>query len=138
MTFTYTGDPSGSNRDKVRFLLQDTVSTDAHLTDEEIAYLLTTWQSNVLDAAIAGAEIIAGNYAHKTNYSRTIGDLSISEQYGASAVEFRALADRLRRMKLDLNPPVPKINAQSIVSTEDRLVQTYKTDFKSGMMDNTI
>lgn len=137
MSFTYV-DPTTSNRDKVRFLLQDTVSTDAHFSDEEISYLLSTWHDNVLDAAIAGAEIIAGSYAHKTNYSRTIGDLSISEQYGASAVEFRALADRLRRIKNELNPPLAKINLQAITSTEDKLVQTYKTDFKTGMMDNTI
>jgi hypothetical protein len=138
MTFTYTGDPNGSNRDKVRFLLQDTTSTDAHLTDEEIAYLLSVWNSNVYDAAIAGAEIVAASYAHRTNYSRSVGDLSISEQYGASAGEFRALADRLRKMKSDLYPPVPKFNSQAVIATEDKLVQTYKTDFKTGMMDNTI
>lgn len=138
MTFTYTGDPNGSNRDKVRFLLQDTTSTDAHLTDEEIAYLLSAWQSNVFDAAIAGAETIAASYAHRTNYSRSVGDLSISEQYGASAGEFRALAERLRKMKMDLNPPLAKIALQAITATEDKLVQTYKTDFKTGMMDNTI
>jgi hypothetical protein len=137
VAFTYVN-PSSGNRDKVRFLIQDTVSTDAHLQDEEIAYLLSTWNDNVYDAAIAGAEVIAGAYAHKTNYSRSVGDLSISEQYGASAVEFRALADTLRKQKLLLYPPTVKFNSQSVVATEDKLVQTYKSDFKTGMMDNTI
>jgi len=137
MTFTYV-DPSSGNRDKVRFLIQDTVSTDAHLTDEEITYLLSAWGDNVYDAAIAGAEVIAGAYAHKTNYSRSVGDLSISEQYGASAVEFRALADTLRRQKLLLYPPTVKFNSQAIVATADKLVQTYKSDFSTGMMDNTL
>ena len=135
MAFTYV-EPT-TDRDKVRFLVQDTDSTDFHLHDAEITYLLSTW-GNVYDAAIAAAEIISGQYAHKTNYSRSIGDLSISESYGASAAEFRALADRLRQQKDRLYVPIAKINAQSIVSTGEKTVQTYKSDFSTGLMDNTI
>ena len=136
MAFTYV-DPSSGDRDKVRFLVQDTDSTDFHLHDAEITYLVSTW-GNVYDAAIAAAEIISGQYAHKTNYSRSIGDLSISESYGASAAEFRALASRLKDQRDRLRVPIPKINAQSIVSTGEKTVQTYKSDFSTGLMDNTI
>jgi len=136
MAFTYV-DPSSGDRDKVRFLVQDTDSTDFHLHDAEITYLVSTW-GNVYDAAIAAAEIISGQYAHKTNYSRSIGDLSISESYGASAQEFRALASRLKDQRDRLRVPIPKINAQSIVSTGEKTVQTYKSDFSTGLMDNTI
>jgi hypothetical protein len=135
MAFTYVAPTS--DRDKVRFLLQDTDSTDAHLQDEEITYLLTTW-GNVYDAAIAGAEIIAGAYAHKTNYSRSIGDLSISESYATSAGEFRALAESLRGQKADLYPPSIKINAQAIVNTADKSQSTYTTDFRTGLHDYTV
>ena len=134
MAFTYV-DPSSGDRDKVRFLVQDTDSTDAHLQDAEITYLVSTW-GNVYDAAIAAAEIISGQYAHKTNYSRSVGDLSISESYGASAAEFRALADRLRSQRDRLYVPIAKINAQSIVATGDKTVTTYKSDFSTGFMDN--
>lgn len=137
MAFTYI-DPSSGNRDKVRFLIGDTDSTDAHFQDEEITYLLTTWGDNVYNAAVNGAEILSGRYAHLTNYSRSIGDLSISEQYGASAQEFRKLAETLRRQRDLLYPPTPKINAQSIVATADKTVTTYKSDFYTGIMDNTI
>jgi len=136
MTFTYI-DPSSGNRDKVRFLIGDTHSADYHMTDEEIAYLLTTWV-DVYSAAIAGAEIIASQFAHKTNYSRSIGDLSISESYQASADEFFKLADRLRRQKDDLYPPTPKINAQAVIATADKTVTTYKTDFYTGIHDYTV
>jgi len=136
MAFTYV-DPSSGDRDKVRFLVQDTDSTDFHLHDAEITYLVSTW-GNVYDAAIAAAEIISGQYAHKTNYSRSIGDLSISESYGASAQEFRALAQRLKDQRDRLRVPIPKINAQSIISTADKTVTTYKSDFSTGLMDNTI
>lgn len=136
MAFTYV-DPSSGDRDKVRFLVQDTDSTDYHLEDAEITYLVSTW-GNVYDAAIAAAEIISGQYAHKTNYSRSVGDLSISESYGASAAEFRALASRLKDQRDRLRVPIPKINAQSIVATGEKTVQTYKSDFSTGLMDNTI
>jgi len=137
MTWTYV-DPSSGNRDKVRFLIGDTDTNDQHFSDEEISYLLTTWGNNVYDASIAGAEILGGRYAHLTNYSRSVGDLSISEQYGASANEFRALADRLRRQKDELYPPTPKINAQAIIATADKTVTTYKTDFYTGIHDYTV
>lgn len=137
MTFTYV-DPGANSRDKVRFLIGDTDSNDQHFSDEEVAYLLSTWSNDEYDAAIAGAEILSGRYAHLTNYSRSIGDLSISEQYGASAQEFRALADRLRMQKDQLNPPTPRINAQAIINTGDKTVTTYKTDFYTGIHDYTV
>jgi hypothetical protein len=135
MAFTYV-EPT-TDRDKVRFLIQDTDSTDAHLQDAEITYLLTTW-GNVYDAAIAAAEIISGQYAHKTNYSRSIGDLSISESYAASSTEFRALADRIREQKNRLYPPSPKINASSIISTAERTQTVFNTDFRTGLHDYTV
>jgi len=136
MAFTYV-DPSSGDRDKVRFLIQDTDSTDAHLQDAEITYLVSTW-GNVYDAAIAAAEIISGQYANKTNYSRSIGDLSISESYATSAGEFRLLADRLREQKNRIYPPTPKINASAIVSTGDRTQTVFSTEFRTGLHDYTV
>lgn len=136
MAFTYV-DPSSGDRDKVRFLIQDTDSTDFHLHDAEITYLVSTW-GNVYRAAAYAAEAIAANYAHKTNYSRSIGDLSISESYATSAGEFRELAKRLRSQELELYPPSSKINASAIIATADKTVTTYKTDFYTGMHDYTV
>ena len=39
MTFTYSGDPSTSTRNYVRFLLNDTDSTDVLFSDEELETL---------------------------------------------------------------------------------------------------
>jgi len=136
MAFTYV-DPTSGNRDAIRFLIQDTDSTDPHFQDAEITYLFSTW-GNIYDASIAAAEIISGQYAKKTNYSRSIGDLSISESYGASAAEFRALADRLRSQRDRLYVPIATINAQSIIPTGEKIVASYKSDFYTGLMDNTI
>jgi hypothetical protein len=136
MAFTYV-DPTSGDRDKVRFLIQDTDSTDPHLQDAEITYLLSVW-TNVYAAAAYAAEAIAAKYAHKTNYSRSIGDLSISESYATSAAEFRELAKTLKAQELEIFPPSVKINASAIMATADKLVQTYKTDFYTGMHDYTV
>jgi len=136
MAFTYV-DPSSGDRDKIRFLVQDTDSTDAHLQDAEITYLFSTW-GNVYDAAIAAAEIISAQYANKTNYSRSIGDLSISESYATSAAEFRAVADRLRGQKNKLYPPTPSVNASAILSTAERTQTVFSTDFRTGLHDYTV
>jgi len=135
MAFTYVAPTT--DRDKVRFLIGDTVSAEAHYQDDEITYLLTTW-GNVFSAAIAAAEILAGRYAHRSNYSRSVGDLSISEQFGSAAIEFRNLADRLRRQRDLLSPPTPVINAQSIKNTGDKVVSTYSSDFYTGLHDNVV
>ena len=115
MAFTYV-DPTSGDRDKVRFLIQDTDSTDAHLQDAEITYLITVW-GNVYAAAAYAAEAIAAKYSHKTNYSRSIGDLSISESYSESATQFREIAKRIREHERDLFPPTTKINASAIIAT---------------------
>lgn len=133
--FTYSGDPSASSLDKVRFLISDTDSTDYELEDSEVQFVIDSW-ATVYDAAIAAAEIIAGKYATKTNYSRSIGDLSISEAYGQAATEYRSLADRLRHQKALLNPPSPRINPQAILPTQEKTVTAYKSDFYTGLMDN--
>jgi hypothetical protein len=136
MAFTYV-DPTSGDRDKVRFLIQDTDSTDPHLQDAEINYLISTW-GNVYAAAAYAAEAIAGAYAHKTNYSRSIGDLSISESYATSAAEFRQLADRLRKQELDLFPPTVKVNAQALVNTIDKTQTSFNTDFRTGLHDYNV
>ena len=135
MAFTYVAPTS--DRDKVRFLIGDTISADAHFQDEEIAYLLEV-QGNVYDAAIQGAELLAGRYAHRSNYSRSVGDLSISEQYGTSATEFRELARTLTAQRDSLFPPSIKINAQAIIATSKKAVEEYKSDFYTGIHDYTV
>jgi len=136
MAFTYV-DPTSGTRDQIRFLIQDTDTTDQHLQDAEINYLYTTW-GNVYAAAAYAAEIIAAKYSHKTNYSRSIGDLSISESYSESATQFRELAKSLRTQELDLFPPTPKINAASIISTAERTQTVFNTDFRTGIHDYNV
>jgi hypothetical protein len=93
MTASYSGDPTASALDEVRYLLQDTTTATPLFTDAEITYLLTSSRSP-LYAAAAGAEALAARFA-STPGSRTLGDVTVS--YADMASRYTTLAATLRR-----------------------------------------
>lgn len=96
-TYTYSYDPSTSNKDAVRFLCQDTdVITPgaARLTDEEINWTLASVTNNVLLAAAVCADTIAAYWAKVQN--TRIGPLNI--QRSQAVTFYQAVAAELRRM----------------------------------------
>ena len=72
MTWTYSGDPSASDLDEVRFMLQDTDTTDQLMPDEEIQFVIDKWAgvvgSNIWAAAIC-AETLAAKFAREVSVS---------------------------------------------------------------------
>jgi hypothetical protein len=134
MTFTYVG-PATSDRDKVRFLIQDTDSTAPHMTDEEINWLISEW-ADVYDAASNAADVLAGQYAHKADYSKSVGDLSLHENFSHQSMRFSALASSLRLNRMRRYAPKWVANPDALLSTADRNVTTYNTDAHLGQMDN--
>lgn len=132
MAFTYSGDPSSSDTDLVRFLVHDTIEADYVVQDAEITYLLTTWTNPYL-AASHCAEIISAHYSKQAT-SKTVGDLSIS--YAGKASDYHLLAQHLFDMYLRLNPPTPWADSDSTVSTANKSTEEPKTDFYTGMSDN--
>jgi hypothetical protein len=136
MTFTYSGNPSSTQRDAIRFLLNDTDATDVLLTDEEIEYLIAQW-SDTYESARAGAEIIASKFSRDAdNISKTVGDLSISKSFNNKAAQYRELAKSFLDQRMRKTPPIPTINPQSIESTANRDPFTPTTDFSVGQFDN--
>ena len=135
MAFTYSGDPSDSTLDQVRFLVGDTDSTDPFLQDAEVTWLIQQWTDGY-EAARAAAEVMAGKFSQKASYSKSVGELSVSETSATQANEFRMLADRLAAQRLRAAPALPKINQQSIVNTQDRVDEVRTTDFYVGQFDN--
>ena len=132
MSFTYTGDPENSTLEKTRFLLQDTDSDTAELTDAEINSLLTDNGSNAVRAAIAGCEILIAKYSRKAD--RSIGDLSIS--YSQIGGNYRKLLTVLRtRAAMSVFTPyaggISVSDKQSNESDTDRM----KGSFRVGMHD---
>lgn len=93
MSWSYSGDPSSSPLDQVRFLLGDTDHDDpASLSNEEITWLISEWD-NLYFAAAAGAEQIAAQYAKEAPYSSDAVsvDLTVLQQH------YTDLAETLRK-----------------------------------------
>lgn len=96
MTWTYAG-AAASEKDAVRFYVQDTDHARPLLSDEDIAYLLVTWtpvHDSVIYVASMAAEMIASKYAAEISMS---GD-GVSVQTGDLQRKYTDLAARLRNL----------------------------------------
>lgn len=92
MTATYSGNPSASDKDAVRYLVGDTNVSSAKVTDEEIAFTLVE-QPNVYRAAALVARSLAAKYSSAVNMS--LDGASISA--GSRAQNYLTLAENLER-----------------------------------------
>lgn len=132
MTWTYSGNPSSTNRDAIRFLIGDTDNTDQLVTDEEIAYALAQEGS----AYIAAARIcrsVASKFARYMDQS--VGDLSIS--YSQRYTQFTALADRLEsdgssRLGVPFAGGISVAAKEAVTDDSDRIQPAIKI----GVQDN--
>lgn len=94
MTFTYQG-PGVTEKDTVRFLLQDTTESEALVSDEEIQYAITTWlplYGTLPFVASTIADTIAARYAREASYSAD----GVSVSLGPVGDQYRMLAASLR------------------------------------------
>ena len=92
MTWSYSGDPSTSGRDAVRFLIGDTIKKDPLVQNEEITATIAT-NPNL---GLAGAFILDALSAKFSRFPTTrVGDISVSGNQRAQ--EFAARAKELRK-----------------------------------------
>lgn len=92
MSWTYSGDPSSSDLDAVRFCIGDTIETDQLLQDEEIQFLLDTYESVRL-ACINGIISIMASYARYVNEEVD----EVREDNSDRMAQLKILLDELRR-----------------------------------------
>ena len=138
MAGTYTYDAPGvSDKDTVRFLLQD---TDPHgagewqVTDEEIQWAYETWypihQSHNYVAATL-ADTIAARYAREASYSAD----GVSVSLGPVGDQYRALAASLREQDKSLHVGGYP-DAGGIAPDEQLEPGTKPFSFGKGIHDN--
>jgi hypothetical protein len=95
MSFSYSGDPSDSDLDAIRFYVQDTDTADALIQDEEIQFLIDTWyplSNSLIYIAAVTAEVIASKFAREVSSSADGVSVS-SDQLQA---KYQSLAEQLR------------------------------------------
>lgn len=119
MSWSYT-DPTASDRDKVRFLVGDTDSTDEQLQDEELDWLIGE-NKNVYAAASEACEALASKYARQV--TKSVGPLMIQAQQKKDQYEDRA--EKLRAMAARRGSvPVPYAGGLSVTEKDTDVLDT--------------
>jgi hypothetical protein len=134
MTWTYTGDPSVSDRDKVRFLIGDTDTTDQLINDEEIAWALDLTGDDIYQSAHDLCITLGAKFARLAT-SKSVGGLSLSYSDRSSA--FYAQADRLLHLASRRDVPTPWIDPKNIQTANGRdELGMQGHEFYTGIHDN--
>ena len=95
MTWAYSGDPSSSDLDEVRFLIQDTDNGLQLLSDEEIEFLLERWL-NRYDSVTYVAAVAAATISRKFVGTLSINADGVNVPAGDLVDRYKALAQQLR------------------------------------------
>lgn len=137
MAWTYSGDPSTSDRDAVRFKVGDRTESDPLLQDEEIDYLVSQYAGGAhaaLRASIDAAKAIAAHFARQSTYR--IGQVSETLSRKSQAYERLAgeLTVELRQLAIVSSKAVAVKTADKAAQEADStLVKPYVS---RGMHDN--
>jgi hypothetical protein len=134
MSFTYSGNPSSSDHDAVRFLVGDTDAAEPKVSDEEIAFLLGEW-ADVYQAAAAAADHMSATASSWMSYSADGNSLNLSELQS----KYSLLADALRGQGRRRNRVAPYAGGIDVGDHETNASDesVYPLNFSLGMHDDT-
>lgn len=141
MTWTYSGNPSATAKDAIRFLIGDTDTNDQLLSDEEIAWVnsessgSSTAITALYDAAYRCCVTIASKLAREAD--KQIGDLQVSLSQRAN--NYRTQAQELKSLSMrEGGVPVPYAGG---ITISDKDIDQENSDifqpwFSSGQFEN--
>ena len=133
MTWSYSGDPSASEKDAVRFLIGDTDTDDQLLSDEEITYVITESGGSKYQAAHDAAYAIASKFSRMAQ-SKSVGDMSIS--YADRAQAFFMLANELLELGARREVPTWWASPDNMIRASQKTIPpTNGTEFYTGQQD---
>lgn len=118
MSWSYSGDPSESELDELRFLLSDTDQNSPIFSDEELQYLIDTYGDNRDKLEYYAFEAAATQFARQIK--RSLGPQS--EDPSGRLAYFKSKADSAKKKLSVKGLSVPKYQ--------------YPKVFRKGMMDN--
>ena len=130
MTWSYSGDPSNSNTDAVRFLIGDTDSADQQMSDEEIGWLVSEAGSTYA-AAVLACDGLAAKYARQTD--KSAGEMSVKSSQRVE--HYTKLAKRLRQRAVTRAIPfaggISKTSKEAYEEDDDRVKPAFERDMHS-------
>lgn len=136
MTFTYSGVPVAGTTDEIRFLIQDTDSTNAIFQDEEIQYYVSRWQSvngSAFKTAASLCETAAAKYAREVTISSDATSVAMEQLQQ----KYEELAARLRSMagEIDMSGNGPIVGG---TNSDDWYYGGPPKTFQRKMNDNPL
>lgn len=133
MSWSYTGNPTDSTKDYVRFRIGDTDSSDQLLGDDEIDAMVSQFGDKRL-AAAAAAESVAAKFSRRfdTRYGK------VSQQWSQLVEHYLTLAKKLRA-EYTLNAAAPWAGSISQSAKDEERDDTDRVEpaFSVGMHDFT-
>lgn len=118
--WSYSGDPSTSDRDAVRFHMQDTDEDDPLYQDEELEYLLME-HGNPISAAIEGLERLLVRYSRNP-------DMRMGQTWLFDSDRFPMLEKALERLKAKRSALAVPYSGGLLQSEFDALDSSTETD----------
>ena len=139
MSWTYSCDPSASDKDAVRWKVGDTNSDDQIVQDEEIEYELSQFSGDsraVIKAAINVAKGIAAKFARESTYR--IGQVSETLSRKAEAYQrlVEELTDELKTSAYRNVLPAMVAHSISLKQAQEDNTDRVKPAFTIGMHDD--
>ena len=133
MSWSYSGNPTFSVKDQVRFLIGDTNSNDQILQDGEIEWVLSLYNNSPNNAAIRCCETIISKFARMVDQS--VGQVKVSWSQRMKSYE-----QTLQMLRNRLSIEDSGFYAGGISRT-DKLANNENTDnvrpdFRKHMMEN--
>lgn len=136
MTWTYTGNPSDSTKDSVRFLIGDTDTTEQLVTDEEIAFSLLQTDDDIYKASIVIARSIVAKFARLVDTSIDSVRVANSQkvkQYTDLIAQLNLMADSISNSLA--GPEITGISQSEMDTVKDN-TDRYVPNFEEGIFNN--
>lgn len=131
--WSYSGDPSTSPKDEVRFLIGDTDQCDQILQDPEILFVLAKYNFAPMNAAIRLCETVISKYSRLCN--EAVGQVRID--YKDVVANYKDTMNILRA-RLAMEDATPYCGG---ISVSDKMTNAMnpnrvRPDFTKHMMEN--
>lgn len=133
MSWSYSGDPSDSPKDYVRFLIGDTDRDEPLLDNEEIAVFLKLYNNAPMNAAIRCCEQIAAKFSRRVN--EAVGQVRMDFSQAAKAYRDMAM-DLRRRLAIEDMTPFAGGISKTQKQAEEQNADRVQPDFTRHMMEN--
>jgi hypothetical protein len=131
LTFTYSGDPSSSTIDSIRFEIGDTQDNQHLVEDAEILYAYAK-EGTVLKAAARICTALAARFASREEFRGA----TIQTSKATISGKFLTLAKSLRARSLRSGGILMPALSETTKETHEQDTDIPQPSFKKGLMDN--